>query len=236
MPCRGACQIIEVLPEEVKRIVTTNDVGRPRRTPLHTQFVLFEFGGETLKAYRRRADVDLLPFSRLWRIGTDIVAGVMHLERHNMVHRDLKLDNVLVDEHGKCQLVDFGLAVRVDPVTRSIKFRTGQAPGGNIAHLAPEVLSLNSIVVRSSADETFDMPCVTSAPTHGRAPVTCVANAGRACRRRRCRYGKQSVFALGVLLSEVAIGEHPLPNYPGAARDAARPQSRAVSRSRWSRL
>ena len=28
-------------------------------------------------------------------------------------------------------------------------------------------------------------------------------------------YAKQSVFALGVLLSEIAIGEHPLPNYPG---------------------
>ena len=153
-------QIVDILPSEVKRIVTTNEGGRPRRAPLHTQFVLFEFGGKTLKEYRRGIDVDVLPFTTLFCLASDIIAGLQHLEAHDMVHRDLKLDNILVDPSDKCQLVDFGLATRVDHETRTIKFRSGQACGGNIAHLAPEVLTMNSRAVHAGADTTFDMPYV----------------------------------------------------------------------------
>lgn len=145
--------------------MTTNEAGRRRRTPLHTQFVLFESGGDTLKSVRAHIDEDLLSFTKLWQWSTDVIDGLLHLEKHNIVHRDLKLDNVLVNASGKCQLVDFGLAIRVDANTRSIPFTTGSTAGGNMAHLAPEVLTANARVT-STPGLSVDMPCVGCVKLH----------------------------------------------------------------------
>ena len=39
----------------------------------------------------------------------DILAGVAHIGRRGVVHRDIKASNVLIDEYGKAKLSDFGL-------------------------------------------------------------------------------------------------------------------------------
>lgn len=45
-----------------------------------------------------------------------VVRGLRYLhESARVVHRDLKLENVLVDEHGACRIADFGFARRMDP-------------------------------------------------------------------------------------------------------------------------
>jgi len=40
---------------------------------------------------------------------SDIAAGLRYLHRQNVVHGDLHSDNVLVDDHGRARLTDFGL-------------------------------------------------------------------------------------------------------------------------------
>lgn len=43
------------------------------------------------------------------------VLGLMHLHQNGIVYRDLKPDNILMDESGKTRLSDLGLACRVTP-------------------------------------------------------------------------------------------------------------------------
>jgi serine/threonine protein kinase len=40
-----------------------------------------------------------------------IISGVCYLHQMGLAHRDLKLDNVVINEHGIMKLIDFGSAV-----------------------------------------------------------------------------------------------------------------------------
>ena len=42
---------------------------------------------------------------------TDVCRGMGHLEHLKVVHRDLAARNVLVDQHDRAKVADFGLAV-----------------------------------------------------------------------------------------------------------------------------
>ena len=42
-----------------------------------------------------------------------IVAGVAHLHSKRIIHRDIKLHNIMLDSGGNCKIIDFGLAKKV---------------------------------------------------------------------------------------------------------------------------
>ena len=48
------------------------------------------------------------------RICYEISCGVLHLWNHGVVHRDLKLKNILIDDEGHIVIIDFGSAVKVN--------------------------------------------------------------------------------------------------------------------------
>lgn len=70
----------------------------------------------------------------------DLLCGLVFLEKHCVIHRDLKLNNLLLTAEGRLAIGDFGKATILD---RSFKmlYRHGQDIGGNQAHLAPEILN-----------------------------------------------------------------------------------------------
>ena len=71
------------------------------------------------------------------RICYEISCGVLHLWNHGVVHRDLKLNNILIDDEGHIVIIDLGMAVKLDVNGKAFVVRNG----GNQAHLAPEVLN-----------------------------------------------------------------------------------------------
>ncbi|XP_065196441.1 uncharacterized protein LOC135827931 [Sycon ciliatum] len=70
------------------------------------------------------------------------VADALHfLAINNVVHRDMKLNNILVTDRGQIKVCDFGCAVRLDDASMKMKMFPNMPKGGNPAHLAPEVLN-----------------------------------------------------------------------------------------------
>ncbi|XP_066438475.1 protein kinase C theta type-like [Eleutherodactylus coqui] len=96
-------------------------------------FIMEYLSGGSLRAMIRmcgRLDISSVRFYT-----AEIVCGLQFLHQRNIVHRDIKLDNIMVDRDGHIRLIDLGLAQ--DGVTSSNKIcgRTG-----TVKYMAPEVL------------------------------------------------------------------------------------------------
>lgn len=42
-----------------------------------------------------------------------ILLGLLPLHQHKQIHRDLKSDNVLIDQKGQIKVADFGFAIQL---------------------------------------------------------------------------------------------------------------------------
>lgn len=86
-------------------------------------------GGDLLSHLQKNA----MSFKQIARTFAQIVAGVTHLHTLGFAHRDLSLENVLVDGHGTFKVCDFGLAVEAKTYATS--------KVGKTRYMAPEVAS-----------------------------------------------------------------------------------------------
>lgn len=58
--------------------------------------------------------------------------ALAYLHRHEIIHRDVKPDNILVDQQGTARLIDFDLALRVSEARSRSTF------AGTLAYVSPE--------------------------------------------------------------------------------------------------
>ena len=102
------------------------------QTPEKLYFVMeFMQGGELFQHLRnqKRFNEEQAKF-----YAACITLGLGHLHNKNYIYRDLKLENLLLDEHGYAKLTDFGLAKFLKSDEKALTFC------GTPEYLAPEVI------------------------------------------------------------------------------------------------
>lgn len=88
-------------------------------------------GGELfqhLRTYRKFSE----QFAKFY--AACVILGLGHLHAKNYIYRDLKLENILLDDLGYAKLTDFGLAKFLKSDEKAVTFC------GTPEYLAPEVL------------------------------------------------------------------------------------------------
>ncbi|ESP02478.1 hypothetical protein LOTGIDRAFT_138365, partial [Lottia gigantea] len=109
-----------------------------------------------------------LKMQELLNIGSQIAEGMVHLESLNIIHRDLRADNVLVGDNYEVKIADFGLAKEGSYET--VNFRT-KIP---VRWTAPEALLHGKFSFKSDV-WSFGIVCY-ELVTYGQVPYPGVKN------------------------------------------------------------
>lgn len=104
----------------------------PRRN--HVYYVMREYSGTTLEQHKQRQGLLRVV---IWQdMAQRLVRAVGLLHRRNLLHRDIKPDNLHLDEDGTLRLLDFGLTYCPGLSTR----HAGALPG-TPSYIAPEAFA-----------------------------------------------------------------------------------------------
>lgn len=130
------------------RIVRVTDVGVDEATgrPYFVMDLIVQASGETCTL----ADIppggaDEQDIARWYE---DLREGLAYIHGKGVIHRDLKLQNVLIGPDGHAVITDFGiskitnkdLGEKLDPVQTIVRMRDGKAPlMGSLGYMAPEL-------------------------------------------------------------------------------------------------
>lgn len=93
--------------------------------------------------------VGQLSETEIWKLIHDVGAGLNYLHHRDVVHQDIKPDNILIDEVGNYVITDFGISTRARSTLRK-SVVGGSASGGTTAYMGPERFSKQPAPTRAS--------------------------------------------------------------------------------------
>ena len=88
-------------------------------------------GGDLLSFVRRRKKLDETLAKFLFK---QVAKGLEYCHRNKVFHRDIKLENLLLDDEGTVKICDFGVSQLLNDTSDLIKDQCGTP-----AYMAPEV-------------------------------------------------------------------------------------------------
>lgn len=94
--------------------------------------VMEHVDGQTLKQYIQQFSP--LRVEESIEIMRQLTSAIAHAHQNNIIHRDIKPDNILVDREGNVKITDFGIAMALS----ATRFTQTNAVLGSVHYLSPE--------------------------------------------------------------------------------------------------
>ena len=85
---------------------------------------------------------------KAWKLIGDVASGLAYLHAQEIIHQDIKPDNILIDNNGNYVITDFGISVQARSTLR--KSSRQASSGGTTAYMAPERFSRDAAPVKAS--------------------------------------------------------------------------------------
>jgi MAP/microtubule affinity-regulating kinase len=104
-------------------------------TDRHVYIVMEYVSGGSLQSLLRKQPLSRFDDASAKTIFGQICDGIGFCHSLRVVHRDIKLENVLMDRNGQVKIIDFGFAVAI-PVGQKLKVFCGTP-----SYIAPEIIS-----------------------------------------------------------------------------------------------
>uniref|UniRef100_A0A674JY45 G protein-coupled receptor kinase n=1 Tax=Terrapene triunguis TaxID=2587831 RepID=A0A674JY45_9SAUR len=127
----------------------------------HLCLVMSLMNGGDLKYHIYNVGERGLEMNRIIFYSAQITCGILHLHSIRILYRDMKPENVLLDDNGNCRLSDLGLAVQVK------EGKTITQRAGTNGYMAPEILKEENY---SYPVDWFAMGCSIYEMVAGRTP------------------------------------------------------------------
>ncbi|HET9109283.1 MAG TPA: serine/threonine-protein kinase [Ktedonobacterales bacterium] len=136
---------VERFRNEAQRVAS---LSHPHITPVYTfgeeRGLLYLVMPRLKESLRERMEREgILSLQEAARVTNQIAAALHIAHQHGIVHRDVKPENILLDETGKAMLTDFGIARELSALREAGIARTLAATGlpvGTPEYMAPEQL------------------------------------------------------------------------------------------------
>uniref|UniRef100_A0A182N4B6 Membrane-associated tyrosine- and threonine-specific cdc2-inhibitory kinase n=1 Tax=Anopheles dirus TaxID=7168 RepID=A0A182N4B6_9DIPT len=126
-------------------------------------YMQMELCRENLEVFAR--EQQQLPDERIWSILVDLLLALKSLHDRNLIHLDIKLDNILVTDDGTCKLADFGIVFDLS------KGNARYATEGDSRYMAPELMEgqyTKAADIFSLGIATLELACNLELPANGR--------------------------------------------------------------------
>jgi eukaryotic-like serine/threonine-protein kinase len=132
-----------------ENIVSIYDVGEED----HLLYMVMEYvDGMTLKEYIQRYGP--LDVTETLDIMKQITSAIAHAHANDIVHRDIKPQNILVDHYGKAKVTDFGIAIalsataltQTNSILGSVHYLSPEQARGGMATKKSDIYSLGIVM------------------------------------------------------------------------------------------
>lgn len=130
-------------------IVNIYDVGEED----NIYYIVMEYvDGETLKQYIQNHFP--IPIEKVIDIILQITSAISHAHQNNIIHRDIKPQNILIDKKGNVKITDFGIAValtsttitQTNSVLGTVHYISPEQARGGVATKKSDIYSLGIVL------------------------------------------------------------------------------------------